>query len=46
MTQQLKYIKGAVKSGCPADIYFYTDVDYWSVDDFLWELKWLIKDEV
>ena len=46
MTQQLKYIKGAVKSGCPADIYFYTDVDYWSVDDFLWELKWLIKSEV
>ena len=44
--QQFKYIKGAVKKGCPADIYFYTDVDYWSVDDFLWELKWLIKDEV
>lgn len=44
--QQFKYIKGAVKSGNPADIYFYTDVDYWSVDDFLWELKWLIKDEV
>lgn len=44
--QQFKYIKGAVKSGSPADIYFYTDVDYWSVDDFLWELKWLIKDEV
>lgn len=46
MKQQLKYIKGAVKSGCPADIYFYTDVDYWSVDDFLWELKWLINNEV
>lgn len=44
--QQLKYVKGLVKSGCPADIYFYTDVDYWSVDDFLWELKWLINNEV
>lgn len=43
---QFKYIKGAVKSDCPADIYFYTDVDYWSVDDFLWELKWLIKSDV
>lgn len=46
MKKQLKYIKGSVKSGCPADIYFYTDVDYWSVDDFLWELKWLINNEV
>lgn len=43
---KFKYIKGAVKNGCPADIYFYTDVDYWSVDDFLWELKWLINAEV
>lgn len=46
MKQQLKYVKGSVRSGCPADIYFYTDVDYWSVDDFLWELKWLINNEV
>lgn len=46
MEQQLKYIKGSVKSGCPADIYFYTDVDNWSADDFLWELKWLINSEV
>lgn len=46
MDKQLKYIKGAVKEGCPADIYFYTDVDNWSVDDFLWELKWLINSEV
>ena len=41
-----KYIKGSVYQGAPADIYFYTDVDYWSVDDFLWELKWLINAEV
>lgn len=46
MKQQLKYIKGSVKSGAPADIYFYTDVDYWSVDEFLSELKWLISNEV
>lgn len=44
--QQLKYIKGAVNKGCPADIFFYTDVDCWSVDDFLWELKYLINNEV
>lgn len=44
--EQLKYIKGSVASGCPADIYFYTDVDYWSVDDFLSELKWLIASNV
>lgn len=45
-TQQFKYIKGACKKGCPADIYFYTDVDYWSCDDFLWEFKWLTREEV
>lgn len=43
---QFKYIKGAVKSGSPADIYFYTGVDCWSVDDFLWELKYLINNKV
>lgn len=43
---QFKYIKSAVQKGCDADIYFYTEVDYWSVDDFLWELKWLINAEV
>lgn len=41
-----KYIKGSVCQGAPADIYFYTDVDCWSVDDFLWEFKWLINAEV
>lgn len=43
---QFKYIKGSVNSGCPADIYFYTDVDYWSVDDFLWEFKRLVEAQV
>lgn len=27
----------------PADICFYTDVDYWSVDNFLWEFDYLIN---
>lgn len=39
---ELKFVKGACKEGQPADIYFYTDVDYWSVEDFLWEFKYLI----
>lgn len=43
---QFKYIKGAVKCGMPASIYFYTDVDYWSVNDFLWEFKFLIGRDV
>lgn len=44
--EQLKYIKGSIKSGCPADIYFYTDVDYWSVDDFIKEFNWLVSHDV
>lgn len=39
----LKFIKGSYATGQPADICFYTDVDYWSVDDFLWEFDWLIN---
>lgn len=39
--QEFKFIKGKCAAGCPADICFYTDVDYWSVDDFLWELNHL-----
>lgn len=27
----------------PADICFYTDVDYWSVDNFLWEFDYLVN---
>lgn len=45
-TQKFKFIKGACEKGCEADIYFYTDVDYWSIDDFLWEFKCLINSEV
>lgn len=40
--QNFKFIKGACQSGCPADICFYTDVDYWSVDSFLWEFNYLV----
>lgn len=41
--QDFKFIKGECSAGSPADIYFYTDVDYWSVDDFLWEFDYLVK---
>lgn len=38
---KFKFIKGTYAEGFPADICFYTDVDYWSVDDFLWEFRYL-----
>lgn len=41
--QEFKFIKGECCTGMPADIFFYTDVDYWSVDNFLWEFDYLIK---
>lgn len=40
---EFKFIKGVCSTGSPADICFYTDVDYWSVDNFLWELNYLIN---
>lgn len=40
--KKLKFVKGKCCAGCPADIYFYTDVDYWSIDDFLWEFNYLL----
>ena len=40
---ELKFIKGKCVQGMPADIYFYTDVDYWSVDNFLWEFEYLVN---
>lgn len=40
--KKLKFVKGKCCTGCPADIYFYTDVDYWSIDDFLWEFNYLL----
>jgi ATP-dependent protease ClpP protease subunit len=41
--QEFKFNKGACCAGMPADIFFYTDVDYWSVDNFLWEFDYLIN---
>lgn len=41
--QEFKFIKGKCAPGMPADICFYTDVDYWSVDNFLWEFDYLIN---
>lgn len=41
--QDFKFIKGELCEGKPADIYFYTDVDYWSVDNFLYEFDYLLN---
>lgn len=40
---EFKYIKGDYSAGQPVDILFYTDVDYWSVNDFLYEFSYLEK---
>lgn len=42
-SKDFKFIKGAYCAGSPADICYYTDVDYWSVQDFLWEFEYLIN---
>lgn len=41
--RDFKFIKGKYCQGAPADICFYTDVDYWSVESFLYELEYLIN---
>lgn len=41
--KEFKFIKGKCVAGSPADICFYTDVDYWSVDSFLYEFNWLVN---
>lgn len=41
--KNFKFIQGAYCSGAPADICYYTDVDYWSVKDFLWEFDYLVN---
>lgn len=41
--KDFKFIKGKYCTGSPADICFYTDVDYWSVEDFLWEFDYLVN---
>jgi ATP-dependent protease ClpP protease subunit len=39
--KELKYVKGEYRKGSPADMYFYDDVDDWSVKDFLSEFQYL-----
>lgn len=41
--KEFKFIKGKCCAGSPADICFYTDADYWSVDSFLWEFDYLVN---
>lgn len=41
--KEFKFIKGVCCTGSPADICFYTDVDYWSVDNFIWEFDYLVN---
>lgn len=40
--ESLKFVKGEVMSGRPADIYFYDDVDYWDVSQFVREFQFLV----
>ncbi len=40
-TKELKFVKGVYEEGKPADIYFYDDVDYWDVREFLSEFRYL-----
>ena len=39
--KQLKFVKGEVAQGKPANIYFYDDVDYWDVQNFIGEFQYL-----
>lgn len=41
--QDLKFVKGSVERGKPAVICFFSEVEHWSVQDFIWEFNW-IKD--
>ena len=39
--KQLKFVKGELAQGKPANIYFYDDVDYWDVRSFIREFQYL-----
>ena len=39
---KFKYIKGKCGEGEPADIYFFSDVDSWSADEFKYEFRYLV----
>lgn len=41
--QEFKYIRGKCAPGMPADICFYTDVECWSVQEFIWEWDWMVN---
>ena len=40
---KFKYIRAGYQEGMPAHINFYDDVDYWSVNDFIYEFHYLEK---
>lgn len=46
MDKKLRYIRGAVEAGKPADIYFYTDVDEWNVEEFVYDFNYLVRQGV
>lgn len=41
--EDLKFVKGSVERDKPAVICFFSEVEHWSVQDFIWEFNW-IKD--
>ena len=41
--EDLKFVKGSVERGKPATICFFSEVEKWNVQDFIWEFNW-IKD--
>ena len=41
--EDLKFVKGSVERGKPATICFFSEVEKWDVQDFIWEFNW-IKD--
>lgn len=40
---KFKCIKGSYEEGQPAHIYFYSDVNSWRVEDFIYEFKYLMN---
>ena len=39
--EDLKFVKGSVERGKPAVICFFSEVEHWSVQDFIWEFNWI-----
>lgn len=40
-SETLKFVRGEIAQGKPANIYFYDDVDYWDVRSFISEFQYL-----